>query len=59
MFLLSLTNQATIEQVELNQTVAKQLAVLAAMGIEADGTDEKQALKAVVELIRDRFGDDQ
>jgi phosphocarrier protein len=27
--------------------------------IEADGTDEKQALKAVVELIRDRFGEDQ
>ena len=27
--------------------------------IEADGTDERQALNAVVELVLDRFGEDQ
>ena len=41
-FLLSLTNQATIEQVELNQEIVRQGAILAAMGIEAEGTAEIQ-----------------
>lgn len=41
-FVLSLTNQATIEQVELNQEIVRQGAILAAMGIEAQGTDEIQ-----------------
>ena len=31
-FLLSLTNQATIEQVELNQEIAREGAVLSALG---------------------------
>jgi Na+-transporting NADH:ubiquinone oxidoreductase subunit C len=41
-FLLSLTNQATIEQVELNQELARQQAVLSAMGIEASTPEEIQ-----------------
>ena len=41
-FLLSLTNQATIERVELNEIVTKQQAVLAALGIEASGPDDVQ-----------------
>lgn len=39
-FLLSLTNEATREQVELNQEVARQRAILAAMSIEGL-TDEE------------------
>ena len=41
-FLLSLTNQATIEQVELNQEIVRQGAILSAMGIEAEGSEEIQ-----------------
>lgn len=41
-FLLSLTNQATIEKVELNQEIVRQSAVLSAMGIAADGDVEIQ-----------------
>ena len=41
-FLLSMTNQVTVERVELNQELARQRAVLAAMGIEATGEDEVQ-----------------
>jgi Na+-transporting NADH:ubiquinone oxidoreductase subunit C len=41
-FLLSMTNQITIEQVELNQELARQRAVLTAMGVEATGTEEIQ-----------------
>lgn len=41
-FLLSLTNQATVKQVELNQIVAKQQAVLAAFGIEAADPNDIQ-----------------
>ena len=40
--LLSLTNQATIEQVELNQEIVRQGAILSAMGIEAEGSEEIQ-----------------
>ena len=39
-FLLSMTNQATIEQVRLNQELARQRAVLSAMGIEFE-TDQE------------------
>lgn len=41
-FLLSMTNQVTIEQVRLNEEVARQQAILAAMGIEASQVDEIQ-----------------
>ena len=41
-FLLSMTNQATIEQVDLNNEIARQQAVLTAMGIEAADADEVQ-----------------
>lgn len=41
-FLLSMTNQVTIERVELNQELARQQAILSAMGIEAAGADEIQ-----------------
>ncbi len=41
-FLLSLTNQATIEQVELNQEIVRQGAILSAMGIEAEDSEEIQ-----------------
>ncbi len=41
-FLLSLTNQATISRVELNQELARQGAVLSAFGIEAEGADAIQ-----------------
>ncbi len=41
-FLLSMTNQATIEQVELNNEIARQRAVLTAMGIETESPDEVQ-----------------
>ena len=41
-FLLSLTNQATIERVELNQEIVRQGAILSALGIEAEGTEEIQ-----------------
>jgi Na+-transporting NADH:ubiquinone oxidoreductase subunit C len=34
-FLLSMTNQVTVEQVELNQELARRQAILSAMGIEA------------------------
>ncbi len=44
-FLLSMTNQATIERVRLNEEVARQRAVLSAMGVEATTTEE----------IRDEF----
>ena len=40
--LLSLTNQATIEQVELNREIVRQGAILSAMGIDAEGTDAIQ-----------------
>ncbi len=39
-FLLSMTNQATIERVRLNEEVARQRAVLSAMGVEATTVDE-------------------
>jgi len=42
-FLLSMTNQATVERVELNQELARQGAILSAMGIEAEGADEVQS----------------
>ena len=42
-FLLSMTNQVTIEQVELNQELARQRAVLTAMGVEATGPEEIQS----------------
>ena len=41
-FLLSLTNQATMGLVELNQELARQRAVLSALGIEAEGQNEIQ-----------------
>ncbi|MFW6231698.1 MAG: FMN-binding protein [Spirochaetota bacterium] len=41
-FLLSMTNQVTIERVELNQELARQQAILSAMGIEAADADEIQ-----------------
>lgn len=41
-FLLSMTNQATIERVELNEELARQAAILAAMGIDATGAEEIQ-----------------
>lgn len=41
-FLLSMTNQVTIERVELNQELARQQAILSAMGIEAAGAEEIQ-----------------
>lgn len=41
-FLLSMTNQVTIERVELNQELARQQAILQAMGIEAESADEIQ-----------------
>jgi Na+-transporting NADH:ubiquinone oxidoreductase subunit C len=41
-FLLSLTNQATIQRVELNQEIARQGAVLAAMGVDAETQQEIQ-----------------
>lgn len=46
-FLLSLTNQGTIERVELNEELVRQRAILSAMGIEADGPDE----------VQDRYGE--
>jgi Na+-transporting NADH:ubiquinone oxidoreductase subunit C len=42
-FLLSMTNQATIEQVRLNQELARQRAILTAMGIEATAEEEIQS----------------
>ena len=47
-FLLSLTNQATIGRVELNQELARQRAVLTALGIEAEGAEEIQEEYATV-----------
>ena len=41
-FLLSMTNQVTIERVELVQELSRQQAILRAMGIEAQGEDEVQ-----------------
>ena len=41
-FLLSMTNQVTIERVQLNQELARQQAILSAMGIDAAGADEIQ-----------------
>lgn len=41
-FLLSMTNQVTVEQVELNQEIARQGAILSAMGIDAAGAQEIQ-----------------
>ena len=41
-FLLSLTNQATIERVELNQEITRQTAILLAMGIEAGTSQDVQ-----------------
>jgi Na+-transporting NADH:ubiquinone oxidoreductase subunit C len=42
-FLLSMTNQVTVERVELNQETARQGAVLEAMGIDAEGIEEIQS----------------
>ncbi len=42
-FLLSFTNQATIEQVEFNREIVRQSAILSAFGIEAEGANEIQA----------------
>jgi Na+-transporting NADH:ubiquinone oxidoreductase subunit C len=42
-FLLSLTNQATKERVELNQEITRQTAILSAMGIETGDADEVQS----------------
>jgi len=42
-FLLSMTNQVTVERVELNQEIARQRAVLTAMGVDATGAEEIQA----------------
>jgi Na+-transporting NADH:ubiquinone oxidoreductase subunit C len=42
-FLLSLTNQATLERVELNEEITRQTAILSAMGIEAGDSDEVQS----------------
>ncbi len=39
-FLLSMTNQATIERVRLNEEIARQSAVLSAMGVEATTVEE-------------------
>lgn len=41
-FLLSMTNQVTVEQVELNQELARRQAILNAMGIEAVTQQEIQ-----------------
>ncbi len=41
-FLLSMTNQVTVEQVELNQEIARQRAVLTAMGVEATDAEAIQ-----------------
>ena len=41
-FLLSLTNQATVERVDLNREIVRQRAVLSAMRIQAEGTDDIQ-----------------
>lgn len=41
-FLLSMTNQVTIERVELNQILARQRAVLASMGVDATEPDQIQ-----------------
>lgn len=42
-FLLSMTNQVTVERVRLNQELASQRAILSAMGIEAQGAEEIQS----------------
>ncbi|MFP4484697.1 MAG: FMN-binding protein [Spirochaetota bacterium] len=47
-FLLSLTNEATREQVELNQEVARQRAILAAMSIR--GLDDEEVLERFEEV---------
>ncbi len=50
-FLLSMTNQMTIEQVQLNQELARKRAVLTAMGIEA--TSEEQILEEFEQIKED------
>jgi Na+-transporting NADH:ubiquinone oxidoreductase subunit C len=52
-FLLSLTNVATIERVELNEELARQTAVLTAMGIEAESADEIQERYADIAADQD------
>ncbi|MFW5716242.1 MAG: FMN-binding protein [Spirochaetota bacterium] len=42
-FLLSMTNQVTIERVRLNQEISRQGAILSAMSIEATGIEEIQS----------------
>lgn len=41
--LLSVTNQATVEQVQLNEELARNQAILTAMGIEAQSPEEIQS----------------
>jgi Na+-transporting NADH:ubiquinone oxidoreductase subunit C len=50
-FLLSMTNQVTIEQVQLNQELARKRAVLTAMGIEAKA--EEQILEEFEQIRED------
>ncbi|MFP4376415.1 MAG: FMN-binding protein [Spirochaetales bacterium] len=50
-FLLSMTNQMTIEQVQLNQELARKRAVLTAMGIET--TSEEQILEEFEQIKED------
>lgn len=47
-FLLSLTNQATIGRVELNREITRQSAILSAMGITATTPEEVQSAYAKV-----------
>lgn len=53
-FLLSMTNEATIGQVRLNQELARQRAILSAMGIEAQGPEEVQSEFDKVQGNRER-----
>jgi Na+-transporting NADH:ubiquinone oxidoreductase subunit C len=54
-FLLSLTNQATIEQVQLNAEIARQRAVLSAFGIEATTDEEVQEQYALIDASPDGY----
>lgn len=47
-FLLSLTNQATTERVQLNQELNRRRAVLSALGVAAEGDEEVQQAFAQV-----------
>lgn len=53
-FLLSLTNQATAERVDLNQEVARKSAILSALGVEAESDEEVlERFEDVEQLERD------